>query len=330
MSKVLLLPTGDLYDELFPPQVIDLLHSYADVKHNHKGDQLSEIDLADLAQDVNGVLTSWGSPQFTESIVKACPNLRFIGHAAGSIKPIVTKEVFDHVTVSSSAGIIAKFVAEAVLLSILAALRNTTLNDQDMKQGNWRSANYHIHDSLFGQTIGLVGLGMTARESLKLLAPFACKVYAYDPYISSAEADRLGVERMDLDNLLQTCPIISLHAAATPETTHLINADRLRLVRDGAVLVNTARGALIDEEALLSEVADGRFQVVLDVFATEPLEVDSPLRTWKHAILSPHIAGPAYLRRWEMGYAMAEDCRRVLIGEAPLHAVSASQLDTGA
>ncbi len=324
--KVLLLPTGDLYDELFPRPVLERLASFAEIKTTDVA-RLDREGLIELAHDVDGAITSWGSPKFDAEVVAQCPQLRFIGHAAGSIKPIVTPEVFQKgVTVSGSAAIIAKFVGEACLMSAIAGLRKLTRNDRAMRDGEWKDGDYHIHDSLYGQVVGLVGLGMTARSFLQLLQPFQCQVLAYDPFISPDEAAKLGVTVCELDELLQRSGVISLHAAALPETNHMISAEKLALISDGALLINTARGALIDEVALIGELQSGRISAVLDVYEKEPLAADSPLRKLENVILTPHVAGPAYKRRWEMALAMVRDCERVLTGQKAMHSVDGSKL----
>ncbi|NMB26044.1 MAG: hydroxyacid dehydrogenase [Firmicutes bacterium] len=325
--RVLVMPTGELFNDLFPTQVIDRLSAFADIKRNTQP-QLTKEQLLELTKDVDAIITSWGSPLIDEEVVLNSPKLKFIGHAAGSIRPIVTPDVFEHgVTVSSSAGIIAEFVGEACLLSALSGFRNLVENHRDMQEGNWRGADYHEHDSLIRQDVGLVGLGMTAREFLKLLAPFNCRVRAYDPFVSPGDATRLGVELTELDHLLAVSKVISLHAASLPETRHMIDERRLGLIQDGALLINTARGALIDEEALVRELSTNRFKAVLDVYEMEPLPPESPLRRMPNVVLTPHIAGPAYKRRWEMALGMVEDCEAILRGGKAKHAVDKGLLD---
>ncbi|NMB46692.1 MAG: hydroxyacid dehydrogenase [Firmicutes bacterium] len=324
---ILLMPTGELFNDLFPAKVLERLSAFAKIRRN-TSTKPTRDEIIEMAKDVDAIITSWGSPLIDGDIVSHCPKLKFIGHAAGSIKPIVTREVFEKgVTVSSSAAIIAEFVGEACLLSAIAGLRNLIQNDRDMRNGNWRGVDYHIHDSLFRQDVGLVGLGMTARAFLKLLVPFECKVRVYDPFVSSEDAEKLGAEWYDLDELLESSSVISLHAASLPETRHMIDARRLGLIKDGSLLINTARGALVDEEALIEELSQGRFKAVLDVYEQEPLPVDSPLRKLSNVILTPHIAGPAYRRRWEMALAMINDCQLVLTNKSAKYAVDGSILD---
>jgi phosphoglycerate dehydrogenase-like enzyme len=137
-----------------------------------------------------------------------------------------------------------------------------------------------------------------------------------------------GARAATLEEILTTCRVISLHAASLPATRHLLDGKRLRLIPDGAVLINTARGALIDTDALVAELKTGRFTAALDVFdPDEPLPPEHPLRDLPNVILTPHIAGPVRGRYWEMGRHCVENVALALSGETPSGAITAEQID---
>jgi phosphoglycerate dehydrogenase-like enzyme len=162
---------------------------------------------------------------------------------------------------------------------------------------------------------------MAARFLAEMLRPFRAKITAYDPYAGDEALASLGVERASLEEVVSKSKIISIHAARTPETYHMITRELLRSVRDGALLVNTARGSIVDEEALAGELATGRFKAVLDVFEDEPLPASSRLRGLSNAILMPHMAGPTVDRRKAVTLALIEDIKRFCEGRPLKHSI---------
>src|SRR5262249_54884850 len=138
---------------------------------------------------------------------------------------------------------------------------------------------------------GVIGASRIGRRVIELLRPFDLDVYLFDPYVDAALAESLGVHLVDLDVLLRTCDVVSVHAPQTPQTLDLIGADQLALMRDGATLINTARGGLVDPDALAKELLRGRLCAVLDVTDPEPLPSDSALYELPNVFVTPHIAG---------------------------------------
>lgn len=328
--KVVLLLAQDLYDEFMVPPVVDALAAF-DVLHVPGA--RTEDELLEALQGAAGCITSWRSPQLTRRVIEGAAELRIIGHAAGSVKGYVDPAAWDRgIVVVNAARVIAPYVGEMALLLTLAALRNLPQNDRALRSGvRWKPNAWTHTDTLFGKTVGLVGFGATAREFAALLAPFRTKLLVYDPYASEDDVRAFGARLVPLEELLRTADVVSLHAASTPETKGLISAERLALMKDGAILINTARGALVDEEALVAEVRRGRLKAALDVFAQEPLADDHPLRSEERCIITPHLAGPVTTERWRMLLAIALDFRRYLIEGEPLpHVVLKRHLEIGA
>jgi len=177
-------------------------------------------------------------------------------------------------------------------------------------------------------TIGIVGAGYVGLKVIHLLQAFGSTVLVFDPTVSPARAADLGVELRSLDDLLSSSDIVSLHAPVLPVTRGMIGAAQLARLRDGALFINSARAALVDEADLLSELQSGRINAALDVFETEPLPPDSPFRSLPNVILSPHAAGhtsDTYLRQ---GMAMVEEVGQYLRGEPLTYEVSAEMLPT--
>ncbi len=172
----------------------------------------------------------------------------------------------------------------------------------------------------------MVGLGMVAREVIKLLRPFGVKVLAYDPFVPEATARELGVQLSALDEVMAGSDIISLHAPKVPETYRMISRQQLSLIKDGALFINTARGDLVDESALLEELKKGRFYAALDVFEVEPLAAESEFRHLPNVIARPHLAGVNPDSRLRIGRLMVEDIRRMYQQEPLLFEVKREQL----
>jgi len=248
------------------------------------------------------VMTCWDSPLLTFKVYKENPQLKYLCNMAGEVRPYVDLEVIKAgLIVSNWGNVIAKSVAEGALMMILSALRRTTYFQVEMHvRKGW--AGMKQPEGLFYQKVGLLGLGAIACELVKLLQPFECIIYAYDPHVADQVFEKLNVNRLSaIEELVKTCRIISIHAAKTPETFHVIDTNMLSTMEDGGVIVNTARGAIIDTTALIAELKTGRIEAALDVFEEEPLRENSELRGLDNCMLMPHLAGPTSDRRSDMG-----------------------------
>jgi len=168
------------------------------------------------------------------------------------------------------------------------------------------------------QTLGLVGFGGIARETAARARPFGYRVVAHDPYAPASAFAEHGVASLPLDDLLRQADVVSIHVLLSPETHHLIDADRLALMKPAAWIVNTARGRVIDEEALVAALREGRVGgAALDVMEREPLDADSPLTRMDNVILSPHIAGHSVEGGRRLRERAAEIALQVALGGLP-------------
>ena len=325
---VLVLAHGDLFNELFAEPVRAKLESFAEARYNDLGRAMTQEELQCRVADVTGCITTWGSPKFTPEVVANAPRLKIIAHAAGSVKPYVSDAVFEHgIVVTSAAPVIARYVGEMALMLTLTSLRNVTRQDRALKEGGWHDPSLATSRTLLEQRVGLIGFGSTGREFAKVLKPFNVELLIHDPYTEASVVRDFGGREAGLEEILTTCRVISLHAASIPSTRHLLNAARLRMIPAGSVLVNTARGSLIDTDALVAELRTGRFTAALDVFdPDEPLPPDHPLRALPNVILTPHVSGPVRERYWEMAMGAVENVRLVCSGATPPGAITAEQI----
>ncbi|AJT43138.1 hypothetical protein UM93_13380 [Psychromicrobium lacuslunae] len=252
----------------------------------------AEVDPAELAQ-LEVLITGWGTPRISATELSAMPKLRYVVHAAGTVKTFLAQEVFSAgIQVSSAAVANAVPVAEYTVASVIMGLKRATRFQHQLRSGgSFRDLRRMPPVGSFGVTVGVVGASQVGRKVLELLKNFELRTVVYDPYLSAAEATALGAEQVELEQLCRQSQVVSLHAPATPETIKMIGAAEMAAMCDGTVLINTARGSLLDTVALLPEVSSGRLDAFLDVTDPEPLPSNSPLYRLPNVFITPHIAG---------------------------------------
>jgi phosphoglycerate dehydrogenase-like enzyme len=276
------------------------------------------------------MLSGWGCPPVDDVVLEAAPALRAIVHAGGGVKGHATPACWARgIRVSSAAAANALPVAEYTLAMILLA------NKQVPRMARSYRRRRRAMDLLaefpevgnYGKTVAIVGASRIGRRVIELLKPFDLEVLVSDPHLDAQAAERLGVELRSLDELLAASDVVSLHAPALASTRHLIDARRLALLRDGATLINTARGWLVDQDALLAELVSGRIDAVIDVTEPEVLPPDSPLYELPNVVLTPHVAGALGLEVLRLGDAAIDEIERYAAGEPFAHSVTVADLD---
>ncbi|MFN8496000.1 MAG: hydroxyacid dehydrogenase [Caldilineaceae bacterium] len=326
---VLLRPT--LYQELFSHEADRTLRTLGQLTFHPNESNLSSAELAQRIGPFDAIITGWGTPEFTDEVLDAAPRLKLIAHSAGSIKKMLPPAVFDRgIAVTHAAVAIAPAVAEMTLLLILLSLRQVHKLDQAMKTGGpWEATKLiGMGQEIVGSRIGVVGAGYTGRCVIKLLTALEAEVWVFDPYLTIERAAELGVRKVDLDALLQQCPVVTMQAPPTTETYHIIGQRELSLLQDGAIFINTARAHLVDQDALLAELRTGRIQGALDVFDQEPLPLASPFRQLDNVIVTPHVAGASRQARLRQGQTMVDEVQRFLHGEPLRYQVAKAMLET--
>lgn len=275
------------------------------------------------------LVTSWGCPAITQRVLDRSPHLRAIVHAGGTIKEHVTDAAWRRGLLVSSATVANSIpVAEYTLAMILLANKRVI----DLSQRLTDTRTYSPADDAFpdignyGKLIGVVGASTIGRKVIELLAPFDLEIAVSDPYLGESDARQLGVRRVDLDELLATSDIISLHAPALRETYHLIDRRRVQTIKSGATLINTARGSLVDQRALTERLATGDIYAILDV--TDPwIPVPGdPLYELPNVLLTPHIAGSLGTELERLAASAIDESKRIAAGRAPRFPVDDSDL----
>ncbi len=282
-----------------------------------------------LLGEADILLTGWGCPPITAEALDRAPRLRLIGHCAGTVKDMVTPACWERglriITAAEANAIpVVEYTVAAILLANKHAFHIREIYRQERRYGMWHHTTPGIGN--LNKRIGIVGASRIGRRVIEALRPFDFTLCVYDPFLTAAEAERLGVEKLELDDLLQSSDVVSLHAPSLPETRHMIGARELDLIRDGAALINTARGALIDGEALEKELTSGRIRAVIDTTEPETLPADSPLYDLPNVFLTPHIAGASGTEVYRMTDLVIEEIGRYLRGEPLQHEVRQEDL----
>jgi D-3-phosphoglycerate dehydrogenase len=227
----------------------------------------------------------------TADLLTRAPHLRVIARAGTGVDNIdVHAATRRGIAVMNAPGANTVSAAEHALGLLLALVRHIPWAAEAMRRGEWDRKRFEGTE-LRGKTIGIVGLGRIGGHVAQLARAFGMQLIGHDPYLAPERAAELQVRLLPLEGLLRQADVVTLHVAHTEQTHHLINAERLRLMKPGAVLINTARGELVDESALAEAVEAKRIRgAAIDVFAVEPLPADSPLRRLERVILTPHLA----------------------------------------
>ena len=308
------IPDGEVRDSFFSEEQRVRLERLGCVEWNANAEQYGEEELAEKLRGVDICISGWGNTPFHEKTLKYADKLKLIAHIGGSVRPMVGDAAFERgIRVCSGNRVFAESVAEGVLTYMLCSLRKIGEYEARMAAGEWPSL--IGTRGLLGRSVGLVGYGMIAEYLVKFLKPFGCGILVSSRHISEEELAAAGIEAASAEEIFRTCDIVSLHNSLTMRTKHSIGAELLNSMKDGALLVNTARGALIDEEALVSVLKERSVWAALDVYETEPLPMDSPLRDCERVLLMPHAAGPTADRRYAVTSYVLDDMERFLNGE---------------
>jgi phosphoglycerate dehydrogenase-like enzyme len=283
-----------------------------------------------LLAEAEVILGHWGCPFLDASVLDRAPHVGLFAYAAGTIKETVSRDVFGRVRITTGAPANAEPVAEFTLAAILFANKDVLWRRDAMRDPTIKSRRQRptVPVGSWDKTIGIVGASLVGRRVIELLRAFPhLRVTLYDPFVSVDEARELGVEKLELNELCATSDVLSIHAPNLPSTRHMIAAPQLAALRTGATVINTARGALLDHDALVDEVEAGRLYAILDVTDPEPLPDDHPLRTNPSVFLTPHLAGSQGTELRRMTHDVAEEIRRWSAGEPAINEITVEVLD---
>ena len=300
------------------------------------GAATSKTEYIDLLRDADGAMIST-LPLTDAEVLEACPNLKVVSRAGVGVDSIdLDAATRLGILACNTPGVNSTEVADHAMAQLLALTRLVREFDTLVKAGKWSTQPQTVRElsgdikRIAGSTVGIVGFGAIGRAfatRVKGFGPF--RIVAYDPYIAQTAADLYGVELVDLDELLTTSDFITVHTPATAETHHIFNADTLARMKPTAILLNCARGPLVDPEALYTALTTGQIAAAaLDVTETEPIDAEDPLLTLNNLILTPHIAGASPFTFIEGTRRQAESVVRVLTGQPPHHLANPEVIKT--
>jgi phosphoglycerate dehydrogenase-like enzyme len=277
------------------------------------------------------LITTWDSPRFTDDLLELAPRLRMIAHCGGEVKSRFTPALFEQLTITNAADPMAKAAAEMGAAFLLYGARNIDLyRDALRARSNRIYQDLHLHgnqEALAGREVAMIGFGRIGRAMIDLLRGFDLSWLIYDPYAPKSVGKEYPVRFVDLNSLLARAELLVLTAALTDETRGLLDRKRLSQLPDGALIVNIARGGIIDLDALTREVKRGRLRCALDVTdPLEPLPVGHPIRSLPGAMVTPHIAASNRRVREQMAEVVMNDLDSFFAGRAVHNRVTTAML----
>ncbi len=318
LKKGLIAMRKDKVESIYGPELLAAIARRVDLV---RPDPVPREELEknpDILRDVEVIFSGWGAPLMDETFLNAAPKLQAVFYGAGSIRYFTTEAFWDrNILVTSAYAMGAVPVAEYTLATILLSLKNVWHYALGIKRRGANMVPWHTPCAGgYGSTVGLISLGMIGRLVLERLRLFEIEVLAYDPFVTPDEADTLGVELVSLDDIFRCCDVVSLHTPWLKETENMIQGRHFELMKKRATFINTARGAIVDEPAMLDVLARrSDLTAVLDVTYPEPPVDGSPIYTLPNVVLTPHIAGAMDNECRRMGLSMIEEFDRWAGGE---------------
>ena len=325
MAKPTVLVRAELTDG-----ATERLRTFADVRHEPG---ISKETLLQERPAVQGIIASGsGAVWYDAQLMDALPGLRIISRTGVGYEVVDVRAATERgIAVATAPGTNAVSVAEMTFFLMLGVARNYPLAGRIARSGtNWREPKVWMSmrgRELYGKTLGVIGVGnIGSRVALRARA-FGMPVIGYDPYVDKPRAARAGVTLTRLENVLRKADVLSIHCPQTEETTHLIDADRLSLMKPTAILINTARGGIIDEPALIDALRNGVISGAgLDVYDPEPPLPGNPLFDMENVVLMPHQAGVTDEAWTAICDAAVQNVRAIFKGGKPFHVVNAEVL----
>jgi phosphoglycerate dehydrogenase-like enzyme len=285
----------------------------------------SEDDAALALADFDIILTMRERTAFPESLIRRLPKLRMIG-ITGPSNPTVDVEACTRqdVTVCNTPRSNALYAtAELALGLMIAAARAIPAADKAMRAGGFQFG-VPVGIGLAGKTLSIVGLGRLGARLARSALALDMKVIAWSPNLTAAKAEEAGAVLVDKSDLMSDADVISVHMVLSPRTRGLIGAEGIAHMKQGAILINTSRGPLIDEAALLATVQAGKIIAALDVYDREPLPKDHPLRASDHTVLTPHL-GYGVEETWRQFYPQSVENAEAFLDGKPIRVLNAQK-----
>ncbi len=291
-----------------------------------------QMPVNEFCRDASVIVTTWGSPKVEASVLESAPELKFIFHAAGTVKSIVDAELMKRgVRVSSAANVLGRNVAITTFGLMLVAVKKIPWWNQHIKNtGGWRENKELLQctNEIGTVNTGVISMSHVGKNLVSLLKNVTDNILVYDPYWKAEDIKNYGGIKADgLYEIAEKCEVVALCAPLLKSTEGMLDKKFFMKMKDGAVFVNASRGAILDEGALVEELKKERIFACLDVTNPEPPPADSPLRTLKNIMLAPHVAGIVNSGLQDMGRFCVEEVIRLLEGRELVNEVKPEKLN---
>ncbi|PRB42131.1 hydroxyacid dehydrogenase [Arthrobacter sp. MYb23] len=275
------------------------------------------------------LITGWGCPKLDAVALAAAPRLTHVLHAGGTVRHHVGDECWERgIEISTAADANSIPVAEYTVAMILLANKRVLQIARKLHTEKVEIEPDQVFPDMgnFGKRVGIIGASRIGKHVIRLLKSYDVKVFVSDPFLDDAAATELGVERLSLEELVATCDVVSLHAPSLPSTYNLIHQGLVESLKPGATFINTARGELVDQDALLRRIEQGELYAILDVTTPWVLPADSGFYTHPNVLLTPHLAGSLGMELERMAVSTIEEAARISRGEPLRHRLNAKDL----
>lgn len=324
---MMLLPEGSR-DEIYSAETIREIRGLVDLTDaaDRVGDLKALVASGGLGE-TEIILSGWGMMKLDEEFLAAAPQLKAVLYGAGSVRPFLTDHFWQRDILLTSTyranGIpVAEYAVAVMVIGMKQALQASQLTRETLTFTAPKAVR-----GLYGARIGVIGAGMVGADVLNRLKQYDVTTFCHDPFLTDERAQELGTTRMDLDEIFRTCDCVTLHAASIASTKGMITGEHFRSMKDGAVFINTARGAIVRETEMIEVLEDGRIFAFIDVTDPEPPSPDSPLYRLPNVFLTPHVAGACGMEIHRQGEFVLEELKRFLKGEAALYPVTRKMMD---
>ncbi|WP_339200151.1 C-terminal binding protein [Peribacillus sp. FSL P2-0133] len=282
----------------------------------------TEEEVMEQAKEVDAILNQYAP--ISRRVIDSLENTKIISRYGVGVNTIDLNAAKEKgITVANVPDYGMEEVSNHALALLLSSARKVTLLNKEVKKGNWDfKVCVPIH-RFNEQTVGVLGFGRIPRRFIEKVKPLGFKTAAYDPFVSASDMDAVGVQKMELDEIIAEADYLSIHVPLIDDTYHLINEERLKQMKRNAVIINTARGPIIDEKALSDALEKGVIAgAALDVTENEPVSTDSPLLTMDNVIITPHSAWYSEEAMVELRQKAARNIVQVLNGEITPYALT--------
>ncbi len=316
--KSIFILNPDLFNRIYPPYLRNQITEYA--AFEDRAFSAEEIQSnPDWLEDIDVIFSSWGMVPLTQELLQHAPRLKAVFYAAGTIRYFTT-DAFWHrkIRVCSAYTVNGEWVAKFTLAQILLALKNYWHAGQEYQQRK----SWFERDNcpgMYNSKIGIISLGAIGRQVVEFLKPFDLDIYAYDPFWTQEQAEKISITLLPLDEIFKVCDVVSLHTPWLPETVGMITGEHIRSMKPNTAFINTARGAVVREDEMISALEKRPdITALLDVTYPEPPAAESKLWSLPNVVLSPHIAGSISGEVGKMGALMVDEFLR-WVNDQPLH-----------